>query len=249
MPRAARKKSESGVYHIVLRGVNRQTVFYDGEDREVFLNRLKIVQKKHGFIIYAFCLMNNHVHLIIKEKESGIGKIMQKSLTSYIYWYNSKYERAGNLFQDRYKSEPISDDSYLLSAVRYVHQNPVKAKTVTTVGEYKWSSYGAYLNDKESLVETKLVLDILQGREAYKQFMQEKEELAFIEPSERIRITDDKLAKAIIRKLSIESLQELFQFNREKLYEALKRILEIKGANHFQVSRVTGIPMGVVRNV
>ena len=125
MPRGPRKKSASGVYHIVLRGINKQTIFYDDEDREVFLNRLKIVKKDKPYKLYAFCLMSNHVHLLIKEEKEPISKIFCKVLSSYVYWYNRKYERIGNLFQDRFKSEVIGKDAHLLYAVRYIHQNPV----------------------------------------------------------------------------------------------------------------------------
>ena len=249
MPRTARKKSVCGIYHIVLRGVNRQTVFYDDEDREVFLSRLKITKEKIDYDLYAFCFMGNHIHLIIKEKAQEIGKIMQNLLSSYIFWYNSKYERVGNLFQDRYKSEPIDTDNYLLCAVRYVHQNPVKARIVNNPKYYKWSSYNAYLNDRNNLVDTEVILSILKGQEGYKQFMAEEEKNLFLEPSDKIHITDDKLAKEIKIELGIKEINELLTLSREDLYKALAIIMEIKGANHYQVSRVTGVPMGIIRNV
>lgn len=249
MSRSAREKSESGAYHIILRGINRQTVFYDNEDKEVFLNRLKVAKEKFRFSVYAFCFMGNHIHLVLREKEIGIGKIMQQILSSYIFWYNSKYERIGNLFQDRFKSEAIKDDSYLLCAVRYVHQNPVKAKLVESVEEYNWSSYGAYLIKKDSLIDKKLILDILQGKEGYIEFMNETEGNNFLEPSEKYRISDEKLLKEIKNKLQIKDMSEVCKLSKTARNDALKKILEIDGANHFQVSRVTGIPMGIVRYI
>ena len=140
MPRTARKKCESGIYHIILRGINKQTVFYDDEDREVFLNRLKLIKEEMPYKIYAFCLMDNHIHLLLKETGNSTGKILLKILSSYVFWYNKKYDRCGNLFQDRYKSEPINTDAHLLCAARYIHQNPIKAGIANIISDCKWSS-------------------------------------------------------------------------------------------------------------
>jgi putative transposase len=247
MARTAREKSKSGIYHIILRGLNRQTIFYDDEDRKVFLNRLKIAKEKYGYSLYAFCLMDNHIHLIIKEKNDSIGKVMQHCLSSYVYWYNSKYERIGNLFQDRFKSEAINDDNYLISAVRYVHQNPLKANIIIDMKDYLWGSYNAYINKGYKLVDTELVLNILQGFENYIEFMKISETKTFLEPTERYRITDDKLLKEIIRILKIKDISELNKLSKKEREESLKKIIEIDGANLNQISRVTGININILR--
>ena len=249
MARVARKKSKSGVYHVILRGINKQTVFYDDEDREVFLNRIKLAKDKMDFELYAFCFMSNHIHLLMRERESKLGAIMRKTLSSYVFWYNSKYERVGNLFQDRFTSEPVEDDTYLLCAVRYIHQNPMQAGMVTKPAEYEWSSYSAYLGNKKSIIDKKLVLDILQGEEQYKTFMEEYEDIKFKEPTERFKISDDKLHKEIKRLLKINDVTEIYKLNREQRNESIKQILLIKGSNPYQVSRVTGVPMGVIRAI
>ena len=249
MSRTARKKSGSGVYHVVLRGNNKQTIFYDDEDQEVFLNRIKLAKEKYMFDLYSFCLMGNHVHLLVREREATIGRIMQYLLASYVFWYNSKYERVGNLFQDRYKSEPIDSDSYLLCATRYIHQNPLKAGVVREVGEYRWSSYGAYLSDKESIVDTEVVLSMLQGKDRYVKFMHEIEENTFLEPSERFRISDEKLIQEIKKRIKIEEMREISSLPRQELAEKLRMIFEIKGSNPYQISRVTGVSMGIIRTI
>lgn len=249
MARTARIKSRSGVYHIVLRGINKQTIFYDDEDKEVFINRMKLVKEKYEYVIYAFCFMSNHIHLLIKEKERPIGEIMRRILSSYVFWYNSKYERVGNLFQDRYKSEAIENDEYLLCAVRYIHQNPVHAKIIESPELYKWSSYAAYINGKDSIIETELVLSILQGEEQYIKFMADVEENKFIEPTEHFKISDDKLLKEIKRLLKITDVSELYLLSRDTRNESISKILKIKGSNPFQISRVTGISMKAIRTI
>ncbi|NMD72658.1 transposase, partial [Bacillus sp. DNRA2] len=101
MPRKARKRSSSGVYHIMLRGINRQTIFEDDEDRRKFLETLKKYRDISKYELYGYCLMDNHVHLLMKESEETISDAIKRISSSYVHWYNMKYERCGHLFQDR----------------------------------------------------------------------------------------------------------------------------------------------------
>ena len=128
MPRAGRIKSVSGNYHVVLRGINKQRIFEDAQDYDKFWLILKDKQKLFGFSLFAWCLMPNHVHLLIKEKSAPLSQIFQGFGSSFVYWYNAKYKRTGHLFEGRYRSEPVDDESYFLTVVRYIHLNPVKGR-------------------------------------------------------------------------------------------------------------------------
>lgn len=147
MPRIARRKSGTGVYHLILRGVNGQTIFHDNEDGEKFLHTIKKYKEVSGYEIYAYCLMKNHAHLLIKEENEELGIAMRRIGASYVYWYNLKYDRRGHLFQDRFRSEPVEDQQYLLTVIRYIHHNPLKAGIVKDIKQYKWSSYKDYINN------------------------------------------------------------------------------------------------------
>ncbi len=127
MPRQARKKSESGIYHIMLRGINQQQIFEDEEDNTKFIQVLKDCKAVSEYKILAYCLMGNHVHILIKIEKEPIEQVFKRICGRYVYWYNVKYQRVGHLFQDRFKSEPVEDDAYLMTVIRYIHQNPVKA--------------------------------------------------------------------------------------------------------------------------
>lgn len=108
--------------------------------------------------------MDNHVHIIIDVNQNDISQIMKSINVSYVLYFNRKYERVGHLFQDRFKSELVEDDCYLLELSRYIHRNPVKANMVKTPGDYHWSSYNIYIGkvkDRYLLVDTSLVLDCL----------------------------------------------------------------------------------------
>lgn len=140
MPRHSREKSKSKIYHVIWRGASRQEVFHDEEDCMFFLDRLERVKKKAGISVYAWCLMRNHIHLLVREGNESLSITMKRLGVSYVGFYNWKYQTMGHLFQDSFKSEKVENDSYLLTVVRYIHQNPVKAGMVDRVDEWKWSS-------------------------------------------------------------------------------------------------------------
>lgn len=112
MARRARRKSRTGIYHVISRGIDRQIIFEDNEDYRRLLDTLKECQEKSGCEIYAYCLMGNHIHLLLKENKEDLGIMFRRLGASYVYWYNKKYKRRGYLFQGRYKSEAVESDSY-----------------------------------------------------------------------------------------------------------------------------------------
>ncbi|MBP2661400.1 MAG: transposase like protein, partial [Firmicutes bacterium] len=162
MPRQGRQLSESKIYHVMIRGNARKNIFLDDEDKNRFIEILSEKNKERKFVIYAYCLMDNHVHLLINEGSDEIGRIMKRINISYAYYFNKKYVRTGHLFQDRFKSEGIENDAYLLSAVRYIHNNPVKAGIVKNMEEYKWSSYTIYTEteNQNSSIDKRFILEM-----------------------------------------------------------------------------------------
>ena len=145
----------------MLRGNERKEIFLDDEDRLKFLDLLYTKTEDEGCQLYAYCLMDNHVHMVIKEGSNGIAKIMKRIAISYVSYFNRKYKRVGHLFQDRYKSENIETESYLLTVIRYVHQNPEKAG-IAKAEEYHWSSYPVYLSGQENRRHLPEMVEILQ---------------------------------------------------------------------------------------
>ena len=249
MPKSARKKAESGIYHIVLRGLNKQTIFFDDEDRGVFLNRIKLIKENKPFRVYGFCLMSNHVHLLFREKQIPIGNIMMAMLSSFVQWYNYKYERTGNLFQDRFRSEEIRSDGHLVCALRYIHQNPVKAGMVANIEDYRWSSNSAYLGERDSFVDTNFILEMLGSKEQYIDFMRKEEYGQFIEDNNRIIITDNELAERIGRIMTVKEIYDLQRSERAQIEDVIATIKQtVKGASIRQIARVTGISVNIVRN-
>ncbi|MBR6523714.1 MAG: transposase [Clostridia bacterium] len=247
MPRQARKKSESGIYHIMLRGINRQQIFEDEEDREKFLETLENYKDLCGYTIYAYCLMGNHIHLLLKEGKEDLTLVFKRIAGSYVYWYNWKYHRCGHLFQDRYKSEPVQDDGYFLTVIRYIHQNPVKAKICKKTEDYPYSSMREYLSFP-FLVDTGFVLGMI-SKEQFLKYHAEENNDNCLELEDRFRLTDEE-AKAIIVKLSKCKSAGEFQLLDSKTRNALIHKLHKKGLSIRQISRLTGLSKKVVeRNV
>ncbi len=106
----------------MLRGINRQQIFEDKEDMQRFIETLLRYREQCEYVVYAYCLMGNHVHILLKEGKEDLTLILKRIAGSYVYWYNWKYRRIGHLFQDRFKSEPVDDDGYFLTVLRYIHQ-------------------------------------------------------------------------------------------------------------------------------
>ena len=152
MPRYARKKSEKQIYHIMLRGNNREKIFNDEEDKSRIIDTLEDKKKEESYYLYAYCVMDNHIHLIIKEGREQIACIVKRLAASYSYYFNKKYKRIGHVFQERYRSEAIEDERYLLSCIRYIHQNPLKPG-ISTIEGYKWSSYKDYMREDSKIID------------------------------------------------------------------------------------------------
>lgn len=246
MPRQARRKSESGVYHVLLRGINQQQIFEDSEDFEKFLQVLKECKAVSEYKLFAYCLMGNHIHLLIKEEIEPIEQIMKRIATRFVYWYNVKYQRVGHLFQDRFKSEPVENDSYFMTVIRYIHQNPLKAGLCKDIASYKFSSYNDFVNNSD-LVDKDFVFEIIPF-EIFERFHKEIQNGNCLEIDNRakIRVTDEQ-AKKIIYKYSkcnnVSDFQKLNDKQRDKYIETFRK----KGLSIRQISRLTGVSFGVAR--
>ena len=165
------------VYHITNRGNRRADIFRDGEDYQVYLTILEQTMDKYPYILYSYCLMTNHIHLQLETKDVEIWHIMRYINLLYTKYFNNKYNFVGHLFQGRYKSEIIENDTYNLETSRYIHLNPVKANMVTTPIEYKWSSYDIYMWQRKSeIVSEEKILSYFKNnsRKLYKDYVESK---------------------------------------------------------------------------
>lgn len=245
MPRQARKKSESGIYHIMLRGINRQQIFEDDEDRQRFLETLENYKDQCGYTIYAYCLMGNHIHLLLKEGKEDLTLVFKRIAGSFVYWYNWKYHRCGHLFQDRFKSEPVEDDGYFLTVLRYIHQNPVKAKICKNAEEYPYSSIREYLTFP-ALTETGFALSMLSKDEFLEYHRQENEDKC-LDIEYQYRLTDKEAIALILKLGKCRSIGEFQLLDTPKRNSCIQKLHD-NGVSIRQISRLTGLSKKIVEN-
>jgi len=255
MPRAARKKSESGIYHIMMRGINHQFIFQTPDDYEKFIETVAYYKEKSGYKVYAYCLMGNHVHLLLKVGPEPLEQVMRRICGRFVYWYNKKYQRIGNLFQDRFKSEPVENESYFLTVMRYIHQNPIKAGLVRRLEDYNWSSLNEYLKNAGStsgLVNVDFALNIFSENERnsaiklFTEFNKEIKEDKCLDIEEKHRITDAEAREIIKALCKLKNETDLKKLNITTRNKYLKILKEQYGLSIRQIERVTGINRGII---
>ena len=241
MPRQPRMTGE--FLHIIVRGIGKQILFEDTSDREKYLSFLQKYSSEMRIDILAYCLMENHVHLLVRDAHTAISGFMKKMGVSYAQYYNWKYERTGHLFQDRYKSENITDDTYLLSVFRYILNNPSKAG-ICQAEAYPWSSYHEY-GKSSGLTNTEMLYEMIGNDADFQRFMEQPDNSEHLEAD--IRRKDDTWALEMLQKeLHITSGTQLQQFDKEKRDAALA-LMKKKGLSIRQLERLTGINRGVIQ--
>jgi len=242
--RQNREKSSSGFYHVMVRGINKNDLFLEDEDKKYFLHVLADKKEQCDFLLPAYCLMDNHVHMLIKEQTMGLSNIMKSVNVTYAGYFNRKYDRVGPLFQGRYRSEDIEDENYFLAVARYIHQNPMKAGMVSAPELYKWSSYSDYINiDKQNkLADTGIILEMFgyeRGNvsEEFKNFMVQEDQSDFLD----VKNKNDylRMGKDIWMHLMLSDMAEedKLQLLKERSNLSLRDLAEITGINKNKIQR------------
>lgn len=257
MPRKPREKSGSGIYHVILRGVNRQQIFEEIGDYEFMLECLKKIRTKaseSGEIylyrckIYAYCLMGNHVHLLIRESSSSIGEIIKSLASSYAMYFNRRHCRTGHLFQERFKSEPCTDWSYFVTLLQYIHRNPIKAGITANIN-YRWSSWHEYIMPShDNICTTDDVFNHITIQELKSMMIKEDESsscLEIIENDIPKMLSDDEVRSEIIRLSQCLSISEFQRQDKSRRAEILSLVHNL-GASYRQLARISGISFSMI---
>lgn len=244
MPRKAREQSSTGIYHVMLRGINGQQIFEDDEDNETFLTLLGDCKQISRFKLYGYCLMGNHVHLLIKTTGEGLSQIFKRIGVRYVYWYNRKYQRSGHLFQDRFKSEPVEDEKYFQAVLRYIHQNPVRAGLVDSVKEYSWSSYNDYMKT-EGITDTSFALKLMSADEFIRFSNAENNDCFLDEKSKTWRMNDADAKDIILKLFGVDNVSAFQSFSPNERNDNIKKLLSA-GLSIRQISRLTGVSKRIV---
>jgi len=249
MPRFARKLSSTKVYHIMIRGVNKQEIFKDDFDRKKFLQIVKYYKKKYNINIYSYCLMLNHVHILIKDLDDKMCKFMKQTVGLYSQFYNKKNDRVGHLFQGRYKSEEVETKEYLLNVIRYIHKNPEKAN-FCKMQNYKWSSFKEYIFT-EKIIDKSDILKIFHKNyknsiALFEHFSYQEDSNIYLDIDNSSRRTDTEIKNEIQLIIPVDNLVKLDKSTRNA---AIKQIKKIEGITNSQISRILGISRETIRDI
>ena len=240
MPRSARKKSSTNIYHVMLRGINRQDVFEEDTDRRKFMFILKDCIEAFGCKIYAYCLMSNHVHILIHACGDPVNIVMKNIGTRYVRYFNEKYGRTGPLFQDRFKSENVEDDRYFLVVLRYIIQNPMKAGMEKCPGSYPWSSYGAYYGHPDNITDTKPATDLAGGKAGLLGFLAGYNDDTVMDmPAENIKLSDDELKKIMFSVTGCRTVSDYQKMSDGEQKSVIIRLHKNR-LSLSQIARLTG---------
>ena len=253
MPRPLRIYSKSKVYHTIIKGIDNHNIFFDEKDRLFFLKQLLTIKNQFNSQIYSYCLMSNHVHLVIKIEDEFLSKFMQSMSIRYAHYFNCKYERKGPFLQNRFKSKCVENQKYFLEVCRYIHRNPEKAKIAKTE-DYKWSSFKEYIG-KEKIINKNILLHYFNNdiNEFIKYTIlsdlnnvNDSIEYEIIE-----KLTDEELINIIISKFGINKNEDISSFfkNRKNIEKDLIWIKNIQGTNITQISRVTKIGRKILKRI
>ena len=254
MPRKPREKSKSGIYHVMIRGVNRQEIFHEDEDNRKFLEILAKYTKDAGAKVYGWCLMGNHVHLLLAEGSEELSKTMKRIGVAFAWYYNWKYRATGHLFQDRFKSEKVESDAYLLTVIRYIHQNPVKAGAVKRVEDWKWSSCSGYYGKRTypvGLLDSGRILSYFSDNKRlavglFKEFSEGENTDKCLDDEFRPRINDEEARQEIIRALEgiqLTQVKSLPKLERDVIFRKVKKI---DGVTQRQAARILGVSPSLI---
>lgn len=232
-----------------MRGTNRQEIFHDDEDCLRFLETLERYKRNCMLEVYGWCLMGNHIHLLLKEGEEEIAKTMKRIGVSFVWYYNWKYNATGHLFQGRFKSENIETDEYLMAVIRYIHQNPVKANIVMKSSLWKWSSCKAYYGERShpvDLLDDKFILGLFSNDtkiavEEFVKFNESENKDKCLDDEIKLRLTDEEARERINKYITNVEITKIKSLSREARDEKLRTLREIEGVSQRQLARILGV--------
>ncbi len=232
----------------MLRGVNRQQIFYDEEDFMHLQHLLAQYKTVCGYKLFAYCIMGNHIHFLLKTGKEPLEIVFKRLGTAFVYWYNAKYERVGHLFQDRFRCEPVENESYFYVVLRYILRNPVAAGLCRFPEEYPYSSARAYIKGEGGITDTEEVLHRF-GREELQSYLAQDNEDQCMEMEEVIkkRVTDSAAREQILQEFGTITPSAGCAKNRQAFSMSIKKLHD-QGISIRQISRLTGLSKRIIEN-
>lgn len=245
MGRPWREEYIGGIYHVIARGNNKEYIFKESIDKGYFIKIVKESMEGMNYRLYGYVLMDNHYHLLLQVFDKKLQEIMHQINNKYSKYFNYKYKRVGHVFQGRYKAILVQDERYLVSLLRYIHQNPLKAGMCKKIEEYKWSSDIFYRTNNSSFINIATILDMLDNdrKEAinkYIEYMKQEEKMDY----ENAKVVGDEAYQLMCStKRNIEPKKRLDEilFDQgmsQELYELIKNGSRRRDLTEYKINYV-----------
>lgn len=241
----------AGYYHVVNRGVEKRVVFYDKDDFEYFITILSKGCEQFNIVLHNYCLMSNHYHLLLEIKEESLSRFMRYLNSTYAIYFNKKYKRVGHLWQGRFKSWYVTNEAYLYILMRYIEQNPLKAKMVDKIEYYPYSSSYYFLKSEKipiHLENSWIIKTFKNDIEDIKSFFSLEIDLSDLKELKKASSLVD--APDINRKVNKEKLIKLFN-GIENKQDRNRNILEAytQGYSQYMIAKTIGISQPAVNGI
>lgn len=254
MPRPKRIMSASGYYHVMYRGNNKEFIFLEDNSKQMFLDLMKSLSDGIAQVA-AYCVMSNHVHLIVKSEFENLSKFSAKLNKTYALRYNMINNRSGHAFEDRFRSEPIDDDAYLLQAFRYIHNNSVNAGLSDSPKHYKWSSYKEYLDEKPRFIDAEqmvFIFGVMGSKNYFEEYHKQYDDKIYLDTSEdQNRALEKRIQRIIADFFKSKGMVDQSQLlkNDEYLQEIISILQTEACLSRQKISNILGITSSFVRNI
>ena len=235
MPRRARQERSTGMYHVLVRGLNKMPVFKEKGEKTRIINLIRENLSEYEVAILAYCIMPNHFHMLIKADLKELASFMAKVLAAFAHYYNYKHHRIGYVFQDRFKSQCVEKESYFWNCLRYIHRNPAKNGSVKEMLDYKYSSMSEFYRGVRDILDEKAFLMVNQKFHTNQDFLEfhrfESWDI-FDDVDEDMEKNNMRIAKEILAEYKWKyNLQEEELFNyveiRKEYKKELMKVLQI----------------------
>lgn len=255
LPIRRRQKSSTDIYHVIVKGINKELIFNQQREKIYFKSIILKYLKKYQIEIYCYCIMSNHAHFIIRADLPILSLFMANVLSEYALYYNFKHHRNGHVFQNRFRSECIEDERYFWACLRYIHMNPVKAKMVKSSERYKYSSMKEYMLEKAELLHENAYIILknhFKDKVSFKEFHRGKPEEVFIDTADDEQNQQEEVALCIAQELAEEKrLVLLNQVFEEKSIrkEYIERLRKKLGLSQKKAKELFVLTMWHVENI
>lgn len=251
MPLKKREQSSTNLYHIISRGNNKNWIFKSEQDKDKFLEIL-YKHAKADLELYAWCVMNNHVHIVLQMPFDKLSIVMGKINFTYSMYYQRQYNHNGHVFQGRFLSEPINTEEYLLQVIKYVHNNPMKAKMINYLGEYQWSSYRWFLKKHSS----RLTIDIMgayfgNNESDFLRFHQLETQAEIMDTRDELKQREvtrgEKIISQFCQNEGIEDRRNMLD-NERQMIRLIQEIAKSTKLTNRQISKLTHFPYELIKS-